>query len=84
MIKAIHTQESRSAAMAKAQGVFEKLKAMKLAAAAELVANGIVETLTCYSFPSQRWIKLKTNNLMERLLREARRRTKVVGGFPDG
>ena len=37
-----------------------------------------------YAFPSQHWIKLKTNNPMERLLREARRRTKVVGAFPHG
>ena len=68
----------------KARDVIGKLKAMKLAAAAELVDNAIEETLTYYSFPSQHWIKLKTNNPMERLLREARRRTKVVGAFPDG
>lgn len=35
-------------------------------------------------FPSQYWLKIKTNNPIERLLREARRRTKVVGAFPDG
>ena len=84
MLKAIHAQESRSAARVKAQDIIDKLKAMKLAQAAELVANAIEETLTYYAFPSQHWIKLKTNNPMERLLREARRRTKVVGAFPDG
>ena len=84
MPKAIHARESRSAALVKARDVIGKLKAMKLAAAAELVENAIEETLTYYSFPSQHWIKLKTNNPMERLLREARRRTKVVGAFPDG
>ncbi len=84
MLKAIHAQESRSAARVKAQDIIDKLKAMKLSQAAELVANAIEETLTYYAFPSQHWIKLKTNNPMERLLREARRRTKVVGAFPDG
>ena len=84
MPKAIHAQESRSAALVKARDVIGKLKAMKLAAAAELVENAIEETLAYCSFPSQHWIKLKTNNPMERLLREARRRTKVVGAFPDG
>ena len=57
---------------------------MKLKAAAELVENAIHETFTFYAYPPQHWIKLKTNNPMERLLKEARRRTKVVGAFPDG
>ncbi len=84
MLKAIHAQESREAAQAKAKDVVAKLKKMKLKAAAELVATSIDETLTFYAYPPQHWLKLKTNNPMERLLREARRRTKVVGAFPDG
>ena len=57
---------------------------MKLKAAAELVDKAIHETLTFYAYPPQHWLKLKTNNPLERLLKEARRRTKVVGAFPDG
>ena len=84
MLKAIHAQENREAADAKATDVVSKLKAMKLRAAAELVENAIHETLTFFAYPPQHWLKLKTNNPMERLLKEARRRTKVVGAFPDG
>jgi putative transposase len=84
MLKAIHAQESRQAAQDKARDVVEKLKEMKLAAAAKLVAESIDETLGYFAFPSQHWLKIRTNNPMERLLREARRRTKVVGAFPDG
>lgn len=84
MLKAIHAQESRAAAEKKARDVVAALKAMKLGKASQLVEAYIGETLTYYAFPSEHWIKLKTNNPMERLLREARRRTKVVGAFPDG
>jgi len=84
MLKAIHAQESREAAEAKATDVIAKLWAMKLKAAADWVEKEIQETLTFYAYPSQHWLKLKTNNPMERLLKEARRRTKVVGAFPDG
>ena len=84
MLKAIHAQENRDAAQSKAVDVVAKLTAMKLKKAAELVESKIDETLTFYAYPPQHWIKLKTNNPMERLLKEARRRTKVVGAFPDG
>jgi len=84
MLKAIHAQENREAAEAKATDVVSKLKAMKLRAAAELVEHAIHETLTFFAYPPQHWLKLKTNNPMERLLKEARRRTKVVAAFPDG
>jgi transposase-like protein len=42
------------------------------------------ETLSYYAFPSQHWRSLRTNNPLERLMREIRRRTRVVGAFPDG
>ena len=84
MLKAIHAQESREAAESKSKDVIKKLKAMKLKAAAELVEQSIHETLAYYAYPPQHWLKIKTNNPMERLLKEARRRTKVVGAFPDG
>jgi transposase-like protein len=83
MLKAIHAQEDKEAAQQKADQVIEKLKSMKLSAAAKLLEESIHETLTYY-YPSEHWLKLKTNNPMERLLKEARRRTKVVGAFPDG
>jgi transposase-like protein len=44
----------------------------------------VAETLTYYAFPDCHWIKLRTNNPLERIMREIRRRTRVVGAFPDG
>lgn len=35
-------------------------------------------------FPSEHWRKIRTNNPLERIIREIKRRTKVVGAFPDG
>jgi putative transposase len=37
-----------------------------------------------YAFPDIHWHKLRTNNPLERIMREIRRRTRVVGAFPDG
>lgn len=84
MLKAIHAQEDRQASLEKAQAVAEKLKAMKLHAAAKTLEEGILETLSYTEFPREHWRKLRTNNPMERIMREIRRRTRVVGNFPDG
>ena len=84
MLKAIHAQEDRDAAKAKAVLVVAKLREMKLAKAAERVAEGIEETLQYFQFPPEHWRSLRTNNPLERLMREIRRRTRVVGAFPDG
>lgn len=35
-------------------------------------------------FPASHWTRLRTTNVLERLNREIRRRTKVAGAFPDG
>jgi transposase-like protein len=84
MLKAIHAQEDRAASVEKAEQVIEKLKAMKLPAAAKTVEEGIRETLTYTSYPREHWRCIRTNNPMERIMREIRRRTRVVGNFPDG
>ena len=84
MLKAIHAHESKKASREKAAAVVAELKAMKLPEAAKKVAEGIEETLTYCDFPSEHWVKLRTNNVIERMNREIRRRTRVVGAFPDG
>lgn len=84
MLKAIHAQESKKAAQGKAQQVIQTLREMKLKEAANKIENSIEETLTYMSFPFEHWTRIRTNNVIERLNREIRRRTRVVGTFPDG
>ena len=84
MLKAIHAQENREAAQQKAEAVVAKLRQMKLPKAADIVSNGIADTLTYMSLPREHWTRTRTNNSLERLMREIRRRTRVVGSFPDG
>ena len=84
MLKAIHAQENREAAIKKAESVVQRLKEMKLSAAAKKVEEGIEETLTYMQFPSQHWTKIRTNNTIERVNREIKRRTKAIGAFSDG
>ena len=84
MLKAIHAQEGKEAARQKAAQVAGKLREMKLQAAAKKVEDSIEETLTFMDFPSQHWTRIRTNNTLERLNREIKRRTKAIGAFPDG
>ena len=84
MLKAIHAGEDIVAARQKAVQVIEKLRGLRLTRAAELVAAAAEETLTYYAFPEEHWRRIRTNNPLERILREIRRPTRVVGAFPDG
>lgn len=84
MLKAIHASEDKAAACEKAQAIIKKLETLKLRRAAQVVADGITDTLTYYDFPDAHWRRIRTNNPLERTLREVRRRTRVVGAFPDG
>jgi len=84
MLKAIHASEDREAAREKAASVIEKLEKMKLREAARKIKESIEETLAYYDFPCAHWRRIRTNNPLERIMREIRRRTNVVGAFPDG
>ena len=84
MLKAIHASESREVARAKAREVVKRLKEMRLGSAAKWVEENIEETLCYYGFPFSHWRRIRTNNPMERIIKEIRRRSRVVGAFPDG
>ena len=84
MLKAIHAQESKKAAREKAKAVVAQLREMKLKEAAKKVEDSVEETLTYCDFPYEHWTRIRTNNVIERMNREIRRRTRVVGTFPDG
>jgi transposase-like protein len=84
MLKAIYAQESLASAQAKSRDVVQQLREMKLNTAADLVEQKIQETLTYYKYPDTHWVRIRTNNPLERIMKEIRRRTRVVGAFPDG
>ena len=69
-LKAIHAQESKKAARKKAAAIAAELQGMKLKEVAKKVSASIDETLTYYDFPVGHWIKIRTNNTIERLNRE--------------
>ena len=52
--------------------------------ASRTARNGFAETLAYTEFQPENWRRIRTNNGIERINREIRRRTRVVGTFPDG
>jgi len=84
MLKAIHAQEDLPEAKTKAAAVAEKLLEMRLGKASKMVVESIDETLSYMKFPREHWLRIRTNNPLERIMREIKRRTRVVGNFPDG
>lgn len=83
MLKAIEAQEDRAAAQQKTEQAATNLKEMKLADAVAPLSRGIEGTLHCYAFPREHWRCLSTNNPLEKILHEARQRTRTVRAFPD-
>ncbi|HWU44551.1 MAG TPA: IS256 family transposase [Bdellovibrio sp.] len=84
MLKAIHAQENRAASIRKAKEIVGRLRSLRLMEAAKILEEGYLETLSYTLFPRTHWRSLRTNNPMERMMKEIRRRTNVVGSFPDG
>jgi len=81
-LKAIFAQESAEEARVKAGRVVDRYMKL-LPASMKILMQGLEETLTYYSFPAAHWKKIRTTNCMERLIKEIRRRTKMIGAFPD-
>ena len=83
-LKAIHAQESKKVSRETAKAVVAELRAIKLKEAVKKIEDGTEEALTYCDFSSEHWPRIRTNNVIERLNREIRRRIRVVGTFPDG
>ena len=85
-LKAVFAMESRESALDKAEQVAAEMRSRRLRAAANCLREGVGETTTYLldEFPDGHRRRIRTNNMIERLNREIRRRTRVVGGFPDG
>jgi transposase-like protein len=69
-LKEIHASEDREAALAKSEAGIEKLEAMRLKEAVAKVLKGIEKTLTFYRFLALHCRQIRTNNPLERIMRE--------------
>src|SRR5690606_28789048 len=54
----------------------------ELPAATDCLLAELDACLTFYRFPAEHWRRLRTSNIIERSIKEVRRRTNVVGRFP--
>jgi hypothetical protein len=72
--------------LARVGTVAARMETKKLKEAATCLRQGIGETTTYLldDYPQEHRRRIRTNNMIERLSREIRRRTGVVGAFPDG
>ena len=78
--------ETRDKALEKAESAAKDMESRKLKEAARCLREGIGETTTHLldDYPREHRRRIRANNMIERLNREIRRRTRVAGGFPDG
>lgn len=82
MLHSIYDQPDAAAVHAQFDRVVEAL-ASKLPTVAEHLEQARVDILAFTAFPKEIWRQIWSNNPQERLNREIRRRTDVVGIFPD-
>ncbi len=82
LVRSIFTQPDAEAVWAQFHRVIDQLQE-KFPAAAEMLDEAGPEILAFSSFPQAHWKQIWSNNPQERLNKEIRRRTDVVGIFPN-
>ena len=85
-LKAVFAMESRESALDKAEQVAAEMRSRRLRAAANCLREGVGETTTYLldEFPDGHRRRIRTNNMIERLNREIRRRTRLdMSRFDD-
>ena len=82
IVRTIFAQPDHPSAMAQLRRVADGLRP-RFAAAAELLEEAAEDVLAHFHFPEEHRRRLHSTNPLERLHREVKRRTQVVGIFPD-
>jgi transposase-like protein len=83
LVRTIFAQERPEDAWAQLDRVVDQLQTGNFTAAAELLADAGPDILAYTAFPHELWRQIWSNNPIERLNKEIRRRTDVVGIFPN-
>ena len=82
LVRTIFAQPDATQVQAQFARVVDQLEA-QFPAAAELLIDAEADLLAFAAFPVEHWRQIWSNNPQERLNREIRRRTDVVGIFPN-
>jgi putative transposase len=82
LIRSVFAQPARDEVWAQLERVIEQLR-MRFPKAAAALEEAAEDSLAFSSFPKTTWRQIWSNNPQERLNREIRRRTDVVGIFPN-
>jgi len=82
MVRTIFAQPSAEEVQAQLGRVVEQLRA-RFPQVAEMLTDAAPDITAFSAFPVEHWRQIWSNNPQERLNREVRRRTDVVGIFPN-
>ena len=83
LVRSIFEQADKEATWAQLGHVVDKLTEAGFADVATYVLDAADDLLAFSAFPPEHWPKIRSNNPQERLNKEIRRRTDVVGIFPN-
>jgi putative transposase len=82
LVRTVFAQPDAASTHAQHARIVEQLQD-RFPAAAELLADAAADLLAFTAFPKEHWRQVWSNNPQERLNKELRRRTDVVGIFPN-
>ena len=82
-MKTVFAQETQEAARTQWRNVADNLRE-RFVSVAELMDSSEEDVLAYMAFPKEHWTQIHSTNPLERLNKEIKRRTNVVGIFPNG
>ena len=83
LVKTVFAQETQEAARTQWRSVADNLRE-RFVSVAELMDSSEEDVLAYMAFPKEHWTQIHPANPLERLNKEIKRRTNVVGIFPNG